>query len=182
MRIIAGTHRGRKLLPPAGEATRPVTDRVKQSLFDALAAEGRLDGAAVLDVFAGTGSFGLECLSRGATSATFYERDPSALDRLRRNVATLGVAAAATIQAGDIYAARFPAADLVFLDPPYAHLREKAADLAALVGRLRADLNPGGVILLRHDARDAPPPAADGSTPAGRVWGKMAVSRYTADA
>ena len=71
MRIIAGEFRGRKLLPPEGDVTRPITDRVKQSLFDILAP--RIDGARVYDCFAGTGSMGLECLSRGAEHATFFE-------------------------------------------------------------------------------------------------------------
>jgi len=70
MRIIAGEHRGRKLLPPEGDVTRPITDRVKQSLFDILAP--RIEGARVYDCFAGTGSMGLECLSRGSSHATFF--------------------------------------------------------------------------------------------------------------
>src|SRR5205809_4215568 len=87
MRIIAGEFRGRKLLPPEGDATRPITDRVKQSLFDILTPH--IEGARVYDLFAGTGSMGLECLSRGASYATFFESDRSALERLNKNIATL---------------------------------------------------------------------------------------------
>src|SRR3954470_3194229 len=89
MRIIAGEFRGRKLLPPEGDVTRPITDRVKQSLFDILSP--RIEGARVYDCFAGTGSMGLECLSRGAEHATFFEADRSALTRLEKNIATIQV-------------------------------------------------------------------------------------------
>ena len=90
MRIIAGEFRGRKLLPPDGDATRPITDRVKQSLFDIL--NPKIEGSVVLDVFAGTGSMGLECLSRGARQASFFEKDRSAVERLNRNLQTLNLA------------------------------------------------------------------------------------------
>ena len=87
MRIIAGRHRGRRLIAPEGDVTRPVTDRVKQSLFDVLAP--RIAGARVYDCFAGTGSMGLEALSRGATRAVFVERKGSNVALIRRNVARL---------------------------------------------------------------------------------------------
>ena len=96
MRIIGGRHRGRRLLAPPGDTVRPTSDRAREALFNILshgqfAAEGIVfDGAAVLDAFAGTGAFGLEALSRGATEAVFFERDPEALTVLRRNVASLG--------------------------------------------------------------------------------------------
>src|SRR5580693_9482897 len=101
MRIIAGRHRGRKLLPPLGDVTRPVTDRVKQSLFDILTPN--LSEAVVYDCFAGTGSMGLECLSRGAKHVTFFEADRSAVDRLRKNIETLGVKNRANIITGDLF-------------------------------------------------------------------------------
>ena len=89
MRIIAGELGGRKILPPPTETTRPITDRAKQSLFDFL---GYLtDGANVLDAFAGTGSMGLECLSRGARRVVFVERDRGALLNLRKNITALGL-------------------------------------------------------------------------------------------
>src|SRR5579863_7653017 len=126
MRIIAGEFRGRILLPPEGDVTRPITDRVKQSLFDILTPD--IEGAIVLDLFAGTGSMGLESLSRGAKHAGFFEADRSALSRLRQNLATLKIdPAQATVHAGDLFryfeslATRgdVPAkANIVFLDPP----------------------------------------------------------------
>src|ERR1700683_4864300 len=120
MRIIAGEFRGRKLLPPEGNVTRPITDRAKQSLFDVL--WPRLEGAIVYDCFAGTGSMGLECLSRGCQAMTFFEADRSALTRLRRNIETLAVANRSKVVAGDIFkwfkSAPPPTseADLIFLD------------------------------------------------------------------
>jgi 16S rRNA (guanine966-N2)-methyltransferase len=89
MRIIAGELRGRRLLAPQGEVTRPITDRVKQSLFDILAP--RISSAVVADLFSGTGSMGLESLSRGAARADFFEMDRSAVHRLQQNINDLGV-------------------------------------------------------------------------------------------
>lgn len=165
MRIIAGEHRGRKLLPPEGEVTRPITDRVKQSLFDMLtplfAAEGSLR---VYDCFAGTGSMGLESLSRGAAYATFFEADRSAAKRLRRNIETLKVGQASEVVTGDLFAwfdtqPPRPAdrrAGLIFLDPPYRFLSERGTELQRLSRRtVERHLTPDGTIVFRHDARDA---------------------------
>jgi 16S rRNA (guanine966-N2)-methyltransferase len=159
MRIIAGEFRGRKLLAPDSDATRPITDRVKQSLFDILTP--RLAEARVYDCFAGTGSMGLESLSRGASSAVFFEADRSALTRLRQNVQTLGVMDRTTIIAQDLFrwfksaAAGDDLADIVFLDPPYRYLRERPQDLLELSARLVEHLKPGGVVVFRHDSADA---------------------------
>jgi 16S rRNA (guanine966-N2)-methyltransferase len=160
MRIIAGEFRGRKLLPPEGsDVTRPITDRVKQSLFDILSP--RLEGARVYDLFAGTGSMGLESLSRGAAHATFFEADRSAVARLKKNLAALGVGGRATVVSGDLF--RWfdtdPAvgrADVLFLDPPYRFLRERTEALRQLAGAIvQRHLAPGGVVVFRHDAADA---------------------------
>src|SRR5438552_12136053 len=101
MRIIAGEFRGRKLLPPETDVTRPITDRVKQSVFDILMPY--MPDALVYDCFAGTGSMGLECLSRGAAVASFFESDRSAVERLKRNVDALGVASRVQIISRDIF-------------------------------------------------------------------------------
>src|SRR5215218_9226416 len=129
MRIIAGEFRGRRLLPPEGtDVTRPVTDRVKQSLFDILSPH--LEDARVYDLFAGTGSMGLECLSRGAAHVTFFEADRSAVQRLKKNIAAVGASDRSEVVAGDLFrwfGATDPAvkAAVVFLDPPYRFLREQ---------------------------------------------------------
>lgn len=127
MRIVAGRHRGRRLLAPPGEKVRPTSDRAREALFNILlhgqlAAEGiPFTGAAVLDAFAGTGALGLEALSRGAAEAAFIEQDREALSTLRQNIAALGEDGRARIVSGD--ATRPPRAPsayaLVFLDPPY---------------------------------------------------------------
>ena len=161
MRIIAGEFRGRRLLPPEGDVTRPITDRVKQSLFDILTP--LIPDATVYDCFAGTGSMGLECLSRGAAFATFFEADRSAGKRLEKNIVTLSVGERSRIVQGDLFrwfearadADKNAGADLIFLDPPYRFLRERPEDLRRLAARFaEAHLKVGGTLVFRHDAGD----------------------------
>jgi len=188
MRIIAGQFGGRNLLPPPSDKTRPITDRAKQSLFDALWAPDRITDAVVLDCFAGTGSMGLECLSRGARHVIFIERDHGALAALRQNIADLGVAAACTVLPVDAYKALantifvsdFPQLDIAFIDPPYAHmetghLRHKADRLLHdLAARLLA---PAGLISLRHPTNVSVDPAALGVRIAREFkYGDMAIT------
>ena len=122
MRIISGEWRGRKLVAPAGDATRPTADRTRETLFSMLTSRlGSFDGLAVADLFAGSGALGLEALSRGAASALFVEQDAKALDAIRANVRTLDAGARATVRAGSVLAlgvARAPL-DLVLIDPHY---------------------------------------------------------------
>src|SRR5207249_3255867 len=139
MRIIAGEFRGRKLLPPEGDATRPITDRVKQSLFDIIAPQ--IEDARVYDLFAGTGSMGLECLSRGAAHANFFESDRSAIERLKKNIAALKLESRTQIIPGDVFkwfCSNAPAnkAKLIFLDPPYRFLKEQPAKLRQLAHKI----------------------------------------------
>jgi|SRR6185437_4350492 len=159
MRIIAGKYRGRKLLPPEGDLTRPITDRVKQSLFDIL--QPRIEGSRVYDCFAGTGSMGLECLSRDATSVTFFEADRSALSRLQRNIEAIDEKERATIVRGDLFQwfdrptaiADEARIDLVFLDPPYRFLTERPQELNHLALRMvQRHLAKDGVVIFRHQA------------------------------
>ena len=185
MRIIAGEFRGRRLLPPAGDVTRPVTDRVKQSLFDILTPV--IDGSRVYDCFAGTGSMGLESISRGAAHATFFEADRPALDRLKKNIAALGVAGRSTVIAGDLFrwfdAAAAPRnVDVVFLDPPYRFLRERPEDVRRLARAIAArHLVVGGTVVLRHDARD--PLTLDGLVETDRrAYGGMVLRFLTSAA
>lgn len=132
MRIVGGRHRGRPIAAPEGLAVRPTADRTRESLFNILT-QGRLagpppssvvEGAKVLDAFAGSGALGLEALSRGAGHVTFLEEQAAALTALERNVATLGAGAATTVLRGDVLRpprpgeAEGPAA-LILMDPPY---------------------------------------------------------------
>jgi 16S rRNA (guanine(966)-N(2))-methyltransferase RsmD len=158
MRVIAGEFRGRQLLPPAGDTTRPITDRVKQSLFDILAPI--IPGANVYDCFAGTGSMGLECLSRGAERATFFEADRSAGQLLKKNINALQVADRAVIVPSDLFAwfrtreKPMRPVELIFLDPPYRFLRERPDDLRQLAANMMRHLAPEGTIIFRHDSDD----------------------------
>ncbi len=122
MRIIAGDWRGRPLVTPKGDATRPTADRVREALFSMLTSRlGTFEGLRVADLFAGSGALGLEALSRGAAHCTFVEQDGAALDALRANIAKLG-AKGTDIRAGSVMALPIAreAYDLVLLDPPYA--------------------------------------------------------------
>ncbi len=158
MRIIAGEFRGRKLLAPEGDVTRPITDRVKQSLFDVLTPH--IDGARVYDLFAGTGSMGLESLSRGANHVTFFEADRSALERLKKNIAALKVEEQSQVIPGDLFkwfGTNVPPqrANLIFLDPPYRFLQEQPDKLRKFAEQIASShLAPQGMVIFRHDAQD----------------------------
>lgn len=122
MRIIAGEARGRRIAAPEGRGTRPMTDRVRESTFNMLHSLGGVDGADVLDLYAGSGSLGLEALSRGAASVTFVEADRRAVTTLQANLRELGFTARARIVAASVPQAlgTLGPADIAFCDPPYA--------------------------------------------------------------
>jgi 16S rRNA (guanine966-N2)-methyltransferase len=134
MRIIAGTHGGRRLKSIDAPELRPTTDRVRESIFNMLASRIEFEGARVLDLFAGTGALGIEALSRGAVSCTFVEKNRKTAAVIRENLATLDLLDNNQIVIGDVLAflrdntGQF---DLVFADPPYA---------AAIFDRLVHDL------------------------------------------
>lgn len=120
MRIIAGEWRGRPLVAPKGDATRPTADRVREALFSMLASRlGSFEDLSVADLFAGSGALGLEALSRGAASCIFVEQDKPALDALRTNIAKLS--AKADVRAQSVMALGHAVAplDLILMDPPY---------------------------------------------------------------
>jgi 16S rRNA (guanine966-N2)-methyltransferase len=122
MRIVAGEFRGRRLVVPKDARVRPTSDRVREAWMSILA--DALDGARVLDLFAGSGALGLEALSRGAAAVEFVEMHAASLEALRRNIETLGVADRATVRRGDAerFVERLDAAayDVAFADPPYS--------------------------------------------------------------
>lgn len=136
MRIIAGDWRGRKLAAPAGQATRPTADRTRETLFSMLASRlGSFEQLRVADLYAGSGAFGLEALSRGASEAVFVEQDSRAVSAIRANVAALGAGARCRLLARS--AEGLPAEkpfDLLFADPPYA----KGAGSKALAEMIRS--------------------------------------------
>jgi 16S rRNA (guanine966-N2)-methyltransferase len=122
LRIIAGQWRGRKLVAPPGEATRPTADRTRETLFSMLVSRlGVFEGLAVADLFAGSGALGLEALSRGAASCIFVEQDAPAIRALRQNIAALRAQPLCDVRAGSVLAlgpAKAPL-DVILLDPPY---------------------------------------------------------------
>jgi 16S rRNA (guanine966-N2)-methyltransferase len=169
-RIIAGAWKGRKLVAPLGLETRPTNARARQAVFDILAHAPwcELRGAKVLDVFAGTGAYGLETLSRGALSAVFFEQAPAALAALRANIAACRTEA--RVVAGDVLTPpQGTPHDLVFLDPPYGKNLVPRA-LAAL--QAHGWIAPGAVIVAElgpDDALDVPEPLAERAHGKARV-------------
>ena len=155
MRIISGSFRGRRLKPPQTDATRPILDHQKEALFNIL--REQLPCFGVLDIFAGSGSLGLEAISRGAEQGTFVERGHKALAALRENVTTLGVGDRARILKRDAFRLDPTGIDhsygLVFLDPPFPLVTEHPARVVDLAQRLGAGLDSespdGGRVVLR---------------------------------
>jgi 16S rRNA (guanine966-N2)-methyltransferase len=163
-RIVAGVAGGRRLLvPPKG--TRPTSERVREAMFSALEAAVDIDGAHVLDLYAGTGALGLEALSRGAESATFVESDRKALDVLRRNVTAVGLPG--TVVPGAVESVLADRAaepfDIVLADPPYAVTEQQ---VTTMLDRLTTNgwLAGHGVLVLERAARTDPPTLPDGLT------------------
>jgi 16S rRNA (guanine966-N2)-methyltransferase len=152
MRVIAGTYGGRTLKAPPGSATRPTSDRVREALFSILGA--RVQGARVLDLFAGSGALGIEALSRGASSAVFVDDAPAAVKAIRGNLDALG--AGAQVRRADalrfLGGASADAAqyDLLFLDPPYRLADRLAGGLSEAIP---AVLAPGAVAVAESDRR-----------------------------
>ena len=146
MRVVAGVARGMPLSAPRGDRTRPITDRVKETLFAILGE--RVPGSRVLDLYAGSGAIGIEALSRGAEHADFVERDRAALAAIRANVERTGLAAGATVHGSDVerFLARASGPwNIAILDPPY--------EVRAIVSPLRAvvpSLAPGASVVIKH--------------------------------
>ena len=151
MRIIAGTLKGRRLQGPATDDVRPTSDRLRETLFNVLGTA--VQGARVLDAFAGTAAVGLEAVSRGASRVTLYERDPKALKVAAANIAHCGATGACQlIRADFLRSAGAANCDLVFLDPPYDD-----GDLSAALRVAATHLAPGGLVVLEHRrARESP--------------------------
>jgi 16S rRNA (guanine966-N2)-methyltransferase len=120
MRVVAGELGGRRLVAPAGTSTRPTTDRVREAVFNSLGSAGLIEGALVVDLFAGSGAIGIEALSRGAERCVFVERDRTALQALEENLDTLDLGGRARVLSADAMSVVASLdADIVFADPPY---------------------------------------------------------------
>lgn len=180
MRVITGSARGRRLKELSGMETRPTTDRVKEGMFSILQFE--IEGRKVLDLFAGTGQLGIECLSRGAERAVFVDRRLDAVKLIRENLEITGLAGRARIISGDAMEyLRAPREkfDLIFLDPPY-----EAGLLAPAVEAIAGFdiLNPHGIIVMEHPAdRVLPAPEAPYRFHRNYRYGKIGLTVFRRD-
>ena len=150
MRIIAGTRKGHRIEAPRGLATRPTGDRVREAAFNLI---GPVDGASVLDLYAGSGAMGMEALSRGADSAVFVESDPAACKAIQRNLEKLRLIGAAVLCRDVLHALATERRqyDLVLLDPPY-----DMTDFSALARYLPAVIAQSGLLVVESSARVEP--------------------------
>ena len=178
MRIVAGSLRGRKLLPIKGSAIRPTTDRVREAVFNILGRD--LSAVRVLDLFAGTGAMGIEALSRGAGSAVFVDSRRDSLALVRKNLERLGLLERSRVIRWDIarslHCLRGDTSGiaLVFMDPPY---RQNLIAPALLHLAASSALSPGARIVIEHAASEPLPRQMTGYTLADqRKYGKTFVS------
>ncbi|MGZ8783252.1 MAG: 16S rRNA (guanine(966)-N(2))-methyltransferase RsmD [Gaiellaceae bacterium] len=152
MRVIAGTHRGARIAAPKGLATRPTGDRVREAAFNLI---GPVDGARVLDLFAGSGALGIEALSRGAASVTFVESDRAACRTISENLERLRLTGARVVCADAVWTLRQDTRsyDLVLVDPPYEAWAELEPKLAEHLPRILA---PDGLLVVETGSRTQP--------------------------
>lgn len=192
MRIIAGTKARMTLLPPADRTTRPITDRVKESLFAILAP--KIADSFVADLFCGTGSLGLEAISRNARFAIMVEKDRDALRRLRSNIARLNCTEQTKVVAADIFQKGIPSIpapfdqpdenkepiwNLIFVDPPYIASQNARADspLGRLLTTISEQVADRATVVVRHEKRSVLNPSyANLHLTDRREYGNMALS------
>jgi 16S rRNA (guanine(966)-N(2))-methyltransferase RsmD len=183
MRVIAGSLKGRSLKAPSWAGLRPTSDKLRETLFNVLA--GRVAGARVLDLYAGTGALGIEAISRGARHVTFVDRDPRALALVRENLSRCGVESGyAIIRAPAAAVERLPADpafvpfDIVLLDPPY----DQPPALVLSGSGFDSLLAPDGLLVVEHARRMSSPERA-GRLARRRVLisGDSALSFYTCE-
>ena len=182
MRIIAGAAKGRVLKTPSGTGTRPMTGRAREAVFSSIASS--IPGADVLDLYAGTGSLGLEALSRGAATAVFVERDRAALRALRANIGAVGLGGEVVARGVDGYLTSATAGHpggrsvrfaLVFVDPPYELATTRVEQQLAAAARL---LCSRGLLVLHRQVGE-PRPEARGLRPARTyTYGTARIWRY----
>ena len=188
MRIIAGKARGTALGSVEGLGTRPVLDRVKESLYSMLVARGAVEGARVLDLYAGSGSLGIEALSRGAASCVFVDSSRECADVIRANLEKAGFAGSSETLCGDcgeaagqmLRAGR--SFDLVFADPPFEEARspEPGSALRRALEGAADMLSPGAILVLRAEKGSSLPESIGrAGAIARRRWGRSEVALYS---
>ncbi len=185
MRIIAGKKRATNLYSPKGDVSRPITDRIKESLFNVLYSYGLPEGKVVADLFSGVGSLGLEALSRGAKFALFVERDHNVASVLQKNIEKCGFVKESKIMRANAFLAgakNIPGQDeygLVFVDPPYADSRDTGPQsaLGGIMDILNSQLSAAAMVVVRTEINTVLPESY------GRIkilerreWGSMAIN------
>lgn len=174
LRIISGQFGGRVIQAPVGEITHPMGERVRGAMFNIIGDE--IEGADILDAFAGTGSLGLESLSRGASSATFIERDRAAYKILAENIKLLRVDKTTTLVQigldGWISKNQDRLYDVIFVDPPYNNLQ------LSTVSRLIGLLKPNGLMILSYPGRGEEPSIMGVVVVDNRSYGNAALTFY----
>ena len=180
MRVIAGSHRGRRLSGPEGTSLRPTSDKVRQAIFSILGTQ--VSGGRFLDLYAGTGAVGIEALSRGAAAATFVESDPKAVKLLQKNLQICQLLDQAQVHLGptaafldqkDCWDSPY---DILFADPPYAALDE----LEVMIHSWRPGLlSDHATVIIEHDSRTELPASIDRASLVRRyVYGDTALYLY----
>jgi 16S rRNA (guanine966-N2)-methyltransferase len=159
MRVIGGTYRSRRLIAPRGLATRPTSDRLRETLFNVLAP--RIEGVVFADLFAGSGAVGIEALSRGASLVYFVDHAAPAVAAIRENLAALGIRSGFRIECSSVSSALHRLSDspercgIVFLDPPYAAGEDYAGTLTYIGQLADSLLTPDGIAIAEHSRKTA---------------------------
>lgn len=164
MRVIAGTYRSRRLIAPRGPATRPTSDRLRETLFNVLAP--RIEGAVFADLYAGSGAVGIEALSRGTRLVYFVDNATPAVAAIRENLATLEIRSGFKIVSASVSTALRRLCEsspdercaIVFLDPPYAAADAYAHTLTSIGEQADSLLTPTGIVVAEHARKMQPPP------------------------
>ena len=180
MRVIAGSHRGRRLSGPQGTALRPTSDKVRGAIFSILGSQ--VFGGRILDLYAGTGAVGIEALSRGASAVTFVESDPRAVQLLQKNLRSCRLLERAQVRKGHVAAFLQRKDwwggpyDILFADPPYTAPEE----VDVLIHACRPGLlSERAAVMIEHDARTELPASIDRATLVRRyVYGDTALYLY----
>src|SRR3984957_6746691 len=168
MRVIGGTYRSRRLVAPRGLATRPTSDRLRETLFNVLSP--RIEGAVFADLYAGSGAVGIEAISRGASLVYFVDRAPPAIAALRTNLAALDIKSGFQIVSSTVSVAlhRFTErCSIMFLDPPYAADDDYAGPLNGIGQTADSLLTPDGIVIAEHGRKMLQPPAECYGSPKG---------------
>ncbi|MDT7817388.1 MAG: rRNA (guanine966-N2)-methyltransferase [Acidobacteriaceae bacterium] len=156
MRVIGGTYRSRRLAAPRGLATRPTSDRLRETLFNVLAP--RIEGAVFADLYAGSGAVGIEAISRGASLVYFVDSSPAAVAAIRSNLAALKITSGFQILSSTVSAALRRLTErsrwsIVFLDPPYAAGNDYAGTLNGIGHGADSLLTPDGIVIAEHSRK-----------------------------